>query len=295
MKFRGTRRYLGMTRHNTVPPSLPSPPKPAVAYSDRNKDKDKPPPGEEQAGTRTTRWLLENSLQRRVAIAEHRVAVMDAEATRLRKGLHLSVASAAAGTARAAEAAYAVHTASVKKAEEAAAREKETAAAKRAESVRRQVSIEQRRRANLAAKGIDNPAPGSVEEMWVRMEECDPSAGVGQHKSKYGKHHKKKQAAGPGAGQSQLSLAAAFLGFGPASEVAARTGSRRGKRRDEKDRDTIRQAINSAGSVGSSMLLDVEASADVAPGSAGGRGRESAPPKLPGAEQETRSVVLPAL
>jgi hypothetical protein len=267
-----------MTRHNTVPPSLPSPPKPAVAYSDRNKDKDKPPPGEDQAGTKTTRWLLENSLQRRVAIAEHRVAVMDAEATRLRKGLHLSVASAAAGTARAAEAAYAVHAASVKEAEEAASREKEAAAAKRAESVRRKVSIEQRRRANLAAKGLDDPAPGSVEEMWVQMEEREPNAGHGQHKSKHGKHHKKKQAAGAeGDGQSQLSLAAAFLGFDPASEVAARTGSRRGRRREDKDRDTLRQAIDGAG-----------------PG-AGGSGRESAPPKLPGAEQETRSVVLPAL
>ena len=105
-----------MTRYNTVAPSMPPPPKPAVAYSDRHKEKEQPPPGQEKPGTTTTRWLLENSLQRRLAIAEHRVAVMNAEAVRLRKGLHLSVASAAAGTARAAEAAHAVHAASVKEA-----------------------------------------------------------------------------------------------------------------------------------------------------------------------------------
>lgn len=286
-----------MTRYNTVAPSMPPPPKPAVAYSDRHKEKEQPPPGQEKPGTTTTRWLLENSLQRRLAIAEHRVAVMNAEAVRLRKGLHLSVASAAAGTARAAEAAHAVHAASVKEAEEAATRDKEAAAAKRAESVRRKVAVEQRRRANLAAKGFDAPAPGSVEEMWMQMERSEPNPGHSQHTSKQAKHQKKKQSEREtGERQSQLSLAAAFLGFEPAAEVAARTGSRRGRRREGKDRDTLRQGADGAGG----LRLATQAPADVAPGSAatggGLSGRESAPPKLPaGAEQEARSVVLPAL
>lgn len=301
-----------MTRYNTIPPSMPIPPKPAVAYSDRNKEKDKAPPGEDNTGTKTTRWLLENSLQRRLAIAEHRVDVMNAEAARLRKGLHLSVASAAAGTARAAEAAHAVHAASVKEAEEAAAREREVAAAQRAESVRRQASVEQRRRENLAAKGLDAPAAGSVEKMWMQMEQRDSSGNP-----KYGKHQKKKraqslreEAAAGGQDEPKLSLAAAFLGFDLAADVAARTGSRRGRRREDKDQgvppygqagaraatsessSTIVCAIDTDGAGAGGVLLGTQAAASID----GGRsGRESAPPELPGTEQEARSVVLPAL
>jgi hypothetical protein len=274
--------YLGMTRYNTVPPPMPSPPKPAVAYVDRDKQKaedeaEEKANGGSGSGTKTTRWLLENSLQRRLAIAEHRVAVMNSEATRLRKGLHLSVASAAAGTARAAEAAHVIHAASVAAAEAAAVRDKEQAAAKRDEDVRRQISIEQQRRSKLIAKGLGAPAGGSVEEMWIQME-----AREGDQKKKG--HKKKKQPRNEGAGgQSQVSLAAAFLGLDVASDVAARTGSRRGKR---EGRGATRPI--SAGT---------HVSTHSGGGSGGGGGRESAPPQLPAeAEREAaRSVVLPAL
>ena len=130
--------YLGMHRRDVVPPETPEPPKPPVMYKDRNKKEPEP------SGVQTTRWLLENSLTRRLAVAEAKVFTLGAEAARLRRAQHLSVAAAAAGTARASEAAHVVHAASVARAEEEQAQakaEREAALAKQLEVVRRKLNF----------------------------------------------------------------------------------------------------------------------------------------------------------